>query len=147
MPAPIAAAALVAARLAAKQAGKKIAKNSIKKGTKSTKGQGISTGKAKVDAAKRNPSKQYEAPVKGSGKPKYQNVTKENRLNTKKRTVDITTSVKKNLVGKKVTNQEKRAIGNKAENIAKQIDREYKIQKGVRTAKPTTPKVPVKRSK
>ncbi len=138
-------AAGVAARVVAKKLATNAAKNTIKKGTKSTKKQGISTGKAKVEASKKNPVKQYEAPVKGSGKPKYQNVVKESRLNTKKRSVDITTHVKKNLVGKKVTQQEKRAIGNRVENLAKQIDREYKIEKGVRTAKPTTPKVPTKK--
>ena len=89
-------------------------------------------------------AKKYDPPVKGSGKPKYQNVVKEGRTNTKKRTVDITTDVKTRLVGKKVTAQEKRAIGNKAENVAKEIDRENKVRKGVRTEKPKTPKVPVK---
>ena len=102
-----------------------------------------STGKAKFEAQS---SKTYEPPVKGSGKPKYQNVTKENRLNTKERQVNITTHVKENIVGKKVTQQEKRALGNKAENVAKQIDREYKVEKGVRTESPSTPKVPVKGS-
>ena len=101
----------------------------------------ISTGKRKAQAAS---SKTYEPPVKGSGKPKYQNVTKENRLNTKERQVNITKHVKEKIAGKKVTQQEKRALGNKAENVAKQIDREYKVQKGVRTEKPSTPRVPVK---
>ena len=103
--------------------------------------EGMSTGKAKFLEQE---SKAYNEPVKGSGKPSYQNVTKPNRINTKERAVDITTHVKENLVGKTVSNQEKRAIGNRAENVAKQIDREYKEQKGVRTAPPTTPKVPVK---
>ena len=66
----------VAARAIAKKVATSAAKNTIKKGTKSTKKQGISTGKAKVEASKKNPAKQYEAPVKGSGKPKYQNVIK-----------------------------------------------------------------------
>ena len=113
----------------------------VKKGTKSNQAQGPSTGFKKALNA---PDKEYNQPVKGSGKPKYQNVVKEARLDTKKRTVDITTHVKQNLVGKKVTAQEKRAIGNKAENTAKLIDREHKVEKGVRTESPSTPKVPVK---
>ena len=104
----------------------------------------VSKGKAKVEEYKTKPSKTYEPPVKGSGKPKYQNVTKENRLNTKERQVNITKHVKEKIAGKKVTQQEKRALGNKAENVAKQIDREYKVQKGVRTEKLSTPRVPVK---
>ena len=101
-----------------------------------------STGKAKVNAAE---SKMYNEPVKGSGKSKYQNVTKENRLNTKKRSVESTTKVKEKILGKSVNQQQKRALGNKVENTAKIIDREYKVQKGVRTEKPSTPKVPVKK--
>jgi len=103
---------------------------------------GMTTGKAKKLA---EPSKVYEPPVKGSGKPKYQNVVKSERLNVKKRPTDSIVKVKEKILGKNVTQQQKRAIANKAENIAKVIDREYKEQKGVRTAKPTTPKVPVKK--
>lgn len=120
-----------------------MADKTIKKGTKSTRvSKAPSTGLKKSLSSS---EKTYNPPVKGSGKPKYQNVTKENRINTKKRSVDITTYVKQNLAGKKVTKQEKRAIGNKVENVAKAIDREYKEQKGVRTPKSTT-KVPVKSS-
>jgi len=46
MAAPLVVAG-VAARIASKKLAKKVAKQTIKKGTKSTKGQGISTGKAK----------------------------------------------------------------------------------------------------
>ena len=105
-----------------------------------------STGKAKVNEYKTNPSKKYEPPVKGSGKPKYQNVVKEGRLNTKKSQVESTTKVKEKILGKNVTKQEKRAIGNRVANTAKMIDRETKVGKGQRTEKPLTPKVPVKKS-
>jgi hypothetical protein len=86
----------------------------------------------------------YEQPKKGSGKPKYQDTIKKVRVNTKKSQVDATVNLKKNIIGKNVTKQEKRAIGNKVANMAKEIDREYKEKKGVRTAKPSTAKVPVK---
>jgi hypothetical protein len=101
----------------------------------------MTTGKAKAKAAE---SKTYNQPVKGSGKPKYQNTVKEARLNTKEKSVKGTEKVK-NIMGRNVTQQEKRALGNKVTNIPKMIDREYKEQKGVRTAKPETPKVPVKK--
>ena len=101
----------------------------------------ISTGKRKAQTAS---SKTYEPPVKGSGKPKYQNVVKEARVNTKKKSVEATTKVKEKILGKNVTQQQKRALGNKVENTAKMIDREYKVQKGVRTEKLSTPRVPVK---
>ena len=142
MPAPIAAAAMVAARLAARQIAKNAAKTTIKKGTKSTKGQGMSTGKAKIDAAKKSSTKKYEAPVKGSGKPKYQNVIKEARLQPKKAVQSTTT-----LMGRKRSAQEISRKAEKKPNLAQQIDREYKIQKGVRTAKSTGSKIPVKKSK
>ena len=118
-----------------------MAEKTVKKGTKSTQAKGSSTGLKKF---LNQEDKMYEPRKKGTGKLKYQNVVKEGRANTKKRQVDNTTFVKEKLVGKKVTKQEKRAIGNKAENIAKQIDREEKVRKGVRTEKPSTKKVPVK---
>jgi hypothetical protein len=102
----------------------------------------MTTGKAKKMA---EPSKMYNPPVKGSGKPKYQNVVKESRLNTKKKPADSIIKVKEKILGKKVTQQEKRAIRNKVDNIPKVIDREAKEKKGQRTAKPSTPKVPVKK--
>jgi|LakMenE18May11ns_1017448.scaffolds.fasta_scaffold9048769_1 hypothetical protein len=141
MPAPLVVAG-VAARLAAKKiatnAAKKAAKTTVKKGTKSTKGQGMSTGKAKVEAYKKSSSKKYEAPVKGSGKPKYQNVIKEARVNTKQ------AERKVSLGGKKLTRSESQARTRNTPNLAKQIDREYKVQKGIRTEKSNI-KVPVKR--
>ena len=86
----------------------------------------------------------YAAPKKGSGKPKYQNVIKEVRLDTKKKPADSIVKVKEKILGKKVTQQQKRAIRSKVENIPKVIDREAKEKKGQRTEKPSTPKVPVK---
>jgi hypothetical protein len=118
-----------------------MAEKTVKKGTKSNQAKGSSTGLKKL---LNQEDKMYEPRKKGTGKLKYQNVVKEGRANTKKRQVDNTTFVKEKLVGKKVTKQEKRAIGNKAENVAKQIDREEKVRKGVRTEKPSTKKVPVK---
>ena len=132
-------AAGVAARAVAKKLATNAAKKTVKKGTKSTKGQGMSTGKAKVESYKKSSSKKYEAPVKGSGKPKYQNVIKEARVNTKQ------ASKLDSLGGKKLNKSESQSRTRTAPNLAKQIDREYKTQKGVRTAKPTTPKVPVKK--
>ena len=144
----VAAGAGIAARAVAKKivsnAAKKAAKTTVKKGTKSTKGQGMSTGKAKITASQKSSTKKYEAPIKGSGKPKYQNVIKEDRLNTKKRSVESTTKVKQKILGKAVTQQEKRSLGNRVENVPKIIDREYKVQKGVRTEKSNV-KVPIKK--
>ena len=79
----------------------------------------------------------YKEPKKGSGKPKYQNVIKEARVNTKK----VTTA---RIAGKTLTKAEAKAKANKSPNLAKEIDREAKEKKGQRTAKPSTPKVPVK---
>jgi thiamine pyrophosphate-dependent acetolactate synthase large subunit-like protein len=132
----------IAARAAAKKVAKKVAtkaaKNTIKKGTKSTKGQGISTGKAKIEAYKKSSTKKYEQPVKGSGKPKYQNVIKEARLQPK-RDATIVTSM-----GKKLSSQQITRKASKSPNLAKQIDREYKVQKGIRTEKSSV-KVPIKK--
>ena len=82
-------------------------------------------------------AKMYEPIKKGSGKPKYQNVVKEARTDTKKPTAT-------RVAGKALTKAEAKAKMKKAPNLPKQIDREEKIRKGVRTAKPSTPKVPVK---
>jgi len=144
MPAPIVAAAVLAARLAAKAAAKKAAKKVVL-----GKGSGkkvVSTGKSKIDSLKTDPSKKYQEPVKGSGKPAYKNVIKEERVNTKKSAVESKALVK-NILGKKFNAQEKRAVGNKAPNLAKSIDREEKIRKGVRTQSPSTSKVPTKKPK
>ena len=118
-----------------------MAAKTVKKGTKSTQTKGASTGLKKFLAQE---DKMYEPRKKGSGKPKYQNVIKEARLDTKKKPVTSVVKVKEKILGKNVTQQEKRAIGNKVENIAKAIDREAKEKKGQRTEKPSTKKVPVK---
>ena len=88
----------------------------------------------------------YAAPKKGTGKPKYQNVIKSERVNTKEPRKEPIKNVSKVLksLGTKTSKQEVTRKAGKSPNIAKQIDREYKEQKGVRTAKPSTPKVPVK---
>ena len=83
-------------------------------------------------------AKMYEPRKKGTGKLKYQNVIKEARTNTKKDTKPVA------VAGKKLTKSEAQARNRKAENIAKQIDREEKVRKGVRTEKPSTKKVPTK---
>ena len=82
-------------------------------------------------------AKMYEPIKKGSGKPKYQNVIKEARVDTKKPTVT-------RVAGKALTKAEAKAKMKKEPNIPKQIDREVKEKKGQRTAKSSTPKVPVK---
>jgi len=101
----------------------------------------MSTGKMKKLA---EPAKKYDPPVKGSGKEKYQNVIKSERLDTKASSKANLKTIKE-LVGKKVTKQELNRKAGKKPNVAKEIDREQKITKGVRTAKPTTPKVAVKK--
>ena len=103
----------------------------------------VSKGKAKVEEYKTKPSKTYEPPVKGSGKPKYQNVVKEARINTKKAAIQSVKTMSK-ITGKKVSDAAAKRKADKMPNTAKQIDREYKVQKGVRTEKPSTPRVPVK---
>jgi hypothetical protein len=134
MPAPLIGLAVgAAARLAAKKAAQAGAKKSVKKA--------MTTGKAKIQAAKDNPSKKYEPPVKGSGKPKYQNVIKEARLEPKKATTPTSLS------GKKLTAEQIKRMAQKKPNLAKEIDREAKMKKGQVTAKPKTPKVPVKKTK
>jgi hypothetical protein len=112
-----------------------MADKTVKKGTKSTQAKGASTGLKKFLGQE---AKMYEPTKKGSGKPKYQNVIKEARVDTKKNTK------LEALSGKKLTKSEAQARNRKAENIAKMIDREEKVRKGVRTEKPSTKKVPVK---
>jgi hypothetical protein len=112
-----------------------MADKTVKKGTKSNQAKGSSTGLKKVLNA---PDKMYDAPKKGSGKPKYQNVIKEARVNTKQ------AEKMERLAGKKLSKSEAQARTRKAVNTAKQIDREEKVRKGVRTEKPSTKKVPVK---
>jgi hypothetical protein len=83
-------------------------------------------------------AKMYDAPKKGSGKLKYKNTIKEARVDTKK------SSKLAALGGKKLTKSEAQARNRKTINTPKQIAKEEKIRTGVNTAKPTTPKVPVK---
>ena len=101
----------------------------------------MSTGKAKITVYKESSTKKYEPPVKGSGKPKYQNVIKEGRLQPKKAAAPTS------LAGKKLKAEQIKRIAQKNPNLAKEIDREAKMKKGQITAKPSTPKVPVKKSK
>ena len=91
-------------------------------------------------------SKMYEPAKKGSGKPKYQNVIKSERVNTKEPRKEPIKNVSKVLksLGTKTSKQEVTRKAGKSPNIAKQIDREEKVRKGVRTEKPSTKKVPVK---
>ncbi len=112
-----------------------MAEKTVKKGTKSTQAKGASTGLKKFLGQE---AKMYEPRKKGTGKPKYQNVIKEARTDTKKDTKPVA------IAGKKLTKSEAQARNRKAENIAKMIDREEKVRKGVRTEKPSTKKVPVK---
>jgi hypothetical protein len=86
----------------------------------------------------------YAPEKKGSGKPKYKNVIKEARVNTRAEAKESVKSVAK-ITGKKLTKKDISRKAEKRPNIAKQIDREEKIRKGVRTEKSTT-KTPVKRS-
>lgn len=107
---------------------------------------GMTTGKAKAKAAE---SKLYDKPVKGSGKPKYQGTVKPARVNTQTAGEEWTS--KRNLGTNKPKSKEQvkdqaRAKNKAMGNIPKSIDREVKETKGQRTAKPTTPKVPVKKS-
>jgi len=91
----------------------------------------------------------YEQPKKGRGKPKYQNVIKEARVDTKapgKKARKEASKVLKNTRFGRVSKQEITRKESKAKNIAKEIDREEKVRKGVRTEKPAT-KTPVKRSR
>jgi hypothetical protein len=88
-------------------------------------------------------AKMYDIPKKGSGKPKYKNTIKEARLNTKEGS-PLSKSNLKRAAGKKVTKSEAQATRRKEDNTPKAIAKEEKIRTGVNTAKPTTPKVPVK---
>jgi hypothetical protein len=88
----------------------------------------------------------YKPATKGRGKVKYQNVIKEARVNTKSDAKEQAKFVAK-LAGKKISDKAASRKADKKVNTARQIDIEEKERKGVRTAKPTTPKVPVKRPK
>lgn len=93
----------------------------------------------------KNPEDRYKEPTKGRGKPKYQNVVKEARVNTKSDAKERAKNIAK-ITGKKLSKKDISRKAAKEPNTARQIDIEEKERKGVRTAKPTTPKVPVKRS-
>ncbi len=86
----------------------------------------------------------YAPGKKGSGKPKYQNTIKEARVNTRAEAKQSIKNISK-ITGKKLTEKDISRKAEKRPNLAKQIDREEKIRKGVRTEKPAT-KTPVKRS-
>ena len=88
-------------------------------------------------------AKRFDEPVKGSGKPKYQNVVKSERVDTKASDKARIKSGSK-ILGMKTTKQAVTRKAGKKPNVAKEIDREEKVRKGVRTEKPKTPKVPVK---
>jgi hypothetical protein len=149
MPVPAVIAAAAAARIAAalaaknlaKKAAPKVAKQVIKKLAVPGKASGakakvISTGKAKSNAAS---SKKYDPLKKGTGKPKYQNVTKEARIDKP--------STPKTLMGKNLSKSERAGRNRNEMDFRKSIDSEAKEIKGQRTAKPSTPKVPVKKVK
>ena len=91
----------------------------------------------------KNPEDRYKEPTKGRGKPKYQNTVKDARVNTKSDAKERAKAAAK-ITGKKLTKKDISRKADKAENIARKIDIENKERKGVRTAKPSTPKVPVK---
>jgi hypothetical protein len=86
----------------------------------------------------------YAPGKKGSGKPKYQNTVKEARVNTRAEAKQSIKNVSK-ITGKKLTEKDISRKAEKRPNLAKQIDREEKVRKGVRTEKSAT-KTPVKRS-
>ena len=82
-----------------------------------------------------------KAVAKGSGKLKYKNTIKEARVNTKQ------AEKLDRLAGKKLSKSEAQARTRNSKNLPKQIAKEEKIRTGVNTAKPATPKVPVKKPK
>jgi hypothetical protein len=77
--------------------------------------------------------------AKGSGKLKYKNTVKEARIDTKKLSTD-------RIAGKKLSKSEATARARKTPNLPKEIAKEDKIRTGVNTAKPSTPKVPAKKT-
>ena len=80
-----------------------------------------------------------KAAATGSGKLKYKNTVKEARTNTKKLSTD-------RIAGKKLTKSEATARARKTPNLPKEIAKEEKIRTGVNTAKPSTKKVPTKKT-
>ena len=93
----------------------------------------LATKKVATEAAKK-------AAAKGSGKLKYKNTVKEARVNTKQ------AEKMDRLAGKKLSKSEAQARTRKATNIPKQIAKEEKIRTGVNTTKPSTKKVPTKKT-
>jgi hypothetical protein len=115
----LAAAAKIAARNYAKDLAKKEAAKTVAK-------KGATKAAKKVAAS-------------GSGKLKYKNTIKEARVNTKQ------AEKMDRLAGKKLSKSEAQARTRNAKNLPKQIAKEEKIRTGVNTAKPTTPKVAIKK--
>jgi hypothetical protein len=93
----------------------------------------LATKKVATEAAKK-------VAAKGSGKLKYKNTVKEARVNTKQ------AEKMDRLAGKKLSKSEAQARTRKATNIPKQIAKEEKIRTGVNTTKPSTKKVPTKKT-
>jgi hypothetical protein len=116
---PVPAIVAGAAAVAGRLAAKKATKEVTKK---------VATAAAKKAAAS------------GSGKLKYKNTVKEARIDTKKLSTD-------RIAGKKLTKSEATARARKTPNLPREIAKEEKIRTGVNTAKPTTPKVAVKKGK
>jgi hypothetical protein len=87
----------------------------------------------------------FKQPKKGSGKVKYKNVVKEERVNTRKSAKEVESRMSK-ITGKKLSQKDISRRAEKKGNVARIIDIEDKERRGVRTPKPSTPKVPVKRS-
>lgn len=90
-----------------------------------------------------------KATAKGSGKVRYQNVKKEARtgdVKIAKPVIEAKNTVRKAFGKKEMNAQQTKSVRRAEPNLAKQIDRETKVLKGVRTAKPSTSKIPTKRS-
>ena len=85
------------------------------------------------------------AKPKGRGKVKYQNVTKKARVNTKSDAKETFKAISK-ILGRPASKKAISRQAGKLPNVARGLDIEAKERKGVRTARPTTAKVPVKRS-
>jgi hypothetical protein len=125
MAAPLIVAGLAAAaKVAARNYAKDLAKKEAAK---------AATKKVATTAAKK-------AAASGSGKLKYKNTIKEARVNTKQ------AEKMDRLAGKKLSKSEAQARTRNATNIPKQIAKEEKIRTGVNTAKPSTKKVPTKKT-
>ena len=101
---------------------------------------GLAVGAAARAVAKKAAKEVVKkAAATGSGKLKYKNTIKEARTNTKKLSTD-------RIAGKKLTKSEATARARKTPNLPKEIAKEEKIRTGVNTAKPSTKKVPTKKT-